>query len=283
MESRGGKRSEPPNPPYRSLNPQPPSPKPQAPTPNPRPPTPLSEPPNPPFRSRDAAAPSRQRAKPQGGGRGGVGGQMLPDPVPGEFPLAGYTVEVKSYLGTLSVPRSTRADLTFLIGDGERDSTMRFSATDVGTLRTALAGMRYHTPLDGSVQYLNSQYALKCNNSSPIFDYKKCKFATKSACSRTCFLSDLGGSAFSLDTEPTGCDQGCGKAIVKVCTLLLLPPSSPPRCDQGCGQEPSSAALTTYLTTECDQGCGQEPSSAALTTHLTTSASGVGKSRRPPL
>jgi hypothetical protein len=86
----------------------------------------------------------------------------------------------------------------------------------VHDIRDALRGIRYHTPLDNSVQFQNSEYNLYCNTTSTDFNYNLCRQATSTACNRPCFFSDIGGAAFYLDSEPIGCQQGCAKAISEV-------------------------------------------------------------------
>lgn len=143
--------------------------------------------------------------------------EIIPDAVFGEFLYAGYVVELYSNLGTFSVPRSSLGKLQFMIGDGDRDSVMRFTAKYVYDIRDALKGIRYHTPLDKSVQFQNSEYFLNCNTTASVdFNYDLCVQATTTACSRPCFFSDIGGAAFYLDSEPVGCQQGCAKAISQV-------------------------------------------------------------------
>jgi hypothetical protein len=142
--------------------------------------------------------------------------EIIPEVVFGEFLYAGYVVELYSNLGTFSVPRSSLGKLQFMIGDGVRDSVMRFTAKYVYDIREALRGIRYHTPLDSSVQFQNSEYNLYCNTTSTDFNYNLCRQETSTACSRPCFFSDIGGAAFYLDPEPVGCQQGCAKAISEV-------------------------------------------------------------------
>ena len=147
--------------------------------------------------------------------------EVIPDPVFGEYLYAGYIVELYSTLGTFSVPQSSLGKLQFIIGDGNRDTVMRFTAKYVYDIRDALKGIRYHTPLDSSVQFENSEYYLLCNTSSSTgFNYDLCIQATSTACSRPCFFSDIGGAAFYIDSDPVGCEQGCSKAIAEVFFLL---------------------------------------------------------------
>lgn len=133
--------------------------------------------------------------------------QVVPDDVSGEYASGRISVEIASRLGTLTVPEKLRSPLTFEKGSGFRDAVMRFTgfAPDV---RKAMMDLIYHSRLDQHTQYKNL-YSEEYNPDNL-------------ACSRLCFINDIGGPAFMGEDELAGCNKGCARKIYDRVNRQLL-------------------------------------------------------------
>jgi hypothetical protein len=135
--------------------------------------------------------------------------QIVPDSVIGEYAVGRLTVEISSRLGTLTVPESLRVPLTFEKGTGFRDQVVRITgfAPDI---RRAMLDIVYHSQLDKHLQYKNQ--------------YSDEDGASNLACSRLCFLNDIGAPAFLGEDEVQGCNKQCGRKIYERTNKQLMQP-----------------------------------------------------------
>ena len=133
--------------------------------------------------------------------------QIVPDEVVGEYAVGRVTVEIASRLGTLTIPEDLRAPLTFEKGMGFRDTVVRVTgfAPDI---RKAMMDIVYHSRLDKHLQYSNL-YSEEFNSNNL-------------ACSRLCFINDIGAPAFVGEDEVAGCNKGCARKIHERVNKQLL-------------------------------------------------------------